>query len=143
MAFDRPQSPNPADPVEARELEVLESMDGAEPDSPLEIEATERGGVPVLRLYGEADVYTVTLFREQVTALLDKGPSALVIDLSGTRYIDSSGLGVLIHAARRLPGKVAVVTSQDRITRLFTATGLDSAVRIYRSLPEAVDALKS
>ncbi|MDX9928851.1 MAG: STAS domain-containing protein [Bacteroidales bacterium] len=38
--------------------------------------------------------------REQITAILENGTTKLVIDLTGVRYIDSSGFGCLLAISR-------------------------------------------
>lgn len=136
--------PDSNDAVDAREQETLDAIAEIEdPDSPLTVQVLERAGFPVIRPEGELDLYTVEIFRDQLRKVLDAHPPGLVVDLSRTGYIDSSGLGLLLRAARTLPGAVAVVTARERVLRLFQATGLTEILSVHRTLPEAVDALKA
>ena len=49
------------------------------------------------------------------------------MDLSGVRFMDSSGLNVLVGTARRLgAGSFGVVVSRPSIRRIFSVTGIDN-----------------
>lgn len=101
------------------------------------------GDVQVLDVQGEVDVYTAPTLREQLTALVDGGASNLVADLTGTSFIDSTGLGVLVAGQNRAGaagGALRVVCAQERILKLFRITGLDAVVQIYPSRDEALAA---
>ena len=133
----------PEDAIAAREREFLAALADAPPEAPLQIRVTERQGVPVVCLDGELDLCTAESFRIQLLELLEREPSALVVDLTSTHYIDSSGLHVLLRAARTLSGRLAVVTPRDRVARIFHATGLSQAISVHRTLPEALQAVSA
>ncbi len=50
----------------------------------------------VVELSGEIDVYTSPKVKDAIGELIDEGHYNLVINLEKVRYIDSTGLGVLI-----------------------------------------------
>ena len=56
----------------------------------------------VVDLNGEIDVYTSPKVKETIMSLIDSGHYALVINLENVRYIDSTGLGVLIGGLKRV-----------------------------------------
>ena len=57
-----------------------------------------RPGCAVLRLVGEVDAATLLHFRgEADELLLDDSVDELVVDLSETTMLDSSGIGLLVH----------------------------------------------
>lgn len=81
----------------------------------------------VLTLSGELDLATVPLLQEQLDRA-ERGGVAVVIDLSGLRFIDSSGLHVLVRAERRLRasgGQLVLVRGPRDVHRVFELTGLD------------------
>lgn len=132
-----PSFPEPSDdPLEAREQEMLDHL--ADSDTPLQVRVLVRQGVPVVAPMGEVDAYTVGAFRERVMEAVARRPPALIIDLSAASYLDSTGMAVLLQAARALPKTVAVVSPRPRMTRLFEATGLAQCVRVTRTLAEAL-----
>ncbi|MGY1606345.1 MULTISPECIES: STAS domain-containing protein [unclassified Geodermatophilus] len=66
--------------------------------------AVHRGaglGRPALRVRGELDIATVPRLAECVEAELAAGPRSLVIDLTDTTFLDSSGARQLVRSARR------------------------------------------
>jgi anti-sigma B factor antagonist len=139
--MNHPPEPND-DPLAAREQELMAAMADAEPQSPLDLQLVELEGVPVLRLGGELDIHTVGLLRERLNALLAAGPPSIIVDLSRLRYIDSRGMAALLQASLQLTGTLALVCAQERIARLFEATGLADHMPLYRTLPEAVAAVR-
>ena len=56
----------------------------------------------VVELSGEIDVYTSPKVKDAITELIDQGHYNLVINLEKVRYIDSTGLGVLIGGLKRV-----------------------------------------
>ncbi len=66
--------------------------------------AVHRGaahGRPALRVRGELDVATAPELAEYVESELSSGPRSLVIDLTDTTFLDSSGARQLVRAAKR------------------------------------------
>ncbi|MGY1697741.1 MULTISPECIES: STAS domain-containing protein [unclassified Geodermatophilus] len=58
-------------------------------------------GRPALRVRGELDIATVPQLAECVDAELAAGTRSLVIDLTDTVFMDSSGARQLVRAARQ------------------------------------------
>ena len=87
----------------------------------------------VVAVTGEIDLFTAPEFKQRVTAPIDAGRSHVVVDLTATTFIDSSSLGVLIGAHRRLrrrEGTLVIVCTNDAIAKTFRITGLDSVFTI-------------
>ena len=102
--------------------------------------ATQHITVVVLR--GEIDVHTAPLLGDAVTRGIDGGARALVVDLSEVSFIDATGLGVIVVAARRLgPGAVALVLPHRGLVRIFRICGLDRLLDIYETREQAVRGL--
>jgi anti-sigma B factor antagonist len=108
-------------------------------------EITDRvieGGTHVVAVAGEIDLFTAPEFKQRVSAPIDAGCSRVVVDLTETTFIDSSSLGVLIGAHRRLrriEGALTIVVSNDAISKTFKITGLDGVFHIVDSLEDALD----
>ncbi|MCC2670422.1 MAG: anti-sigma-factor antagonist [Armatimonadetes bacterium] len=134
--------PEPTDPLEAREKQVMNHLRQHEPEAPLEIRVTRRQGIPVIHLEGEVDMFTADQFRMRLEEEMASHPASLVIDLSGAAYIDSTGLGIILRAVRRMSGRLGVVSPRDRITRLFQAVGLSQNLTLFRNLQEAILAME-
>ncbi len=96
----------------------------------------------VVAVTGEIDLFTAPEFKQRMNQPIDDGIERLVIDLSGTTFIDSSSLGVLIGAHRRLKqrnGSLVVVCDNDVIVKTFKITGLDGVFTLVRSLDDALN----
>lgn len=101
-------------------------------------------GRHVIAVTGEIDLYTAPDLKQLLTQVIEGGATGVVIDLSGTTFLDSTGLGVLIGALKRLrsrDGALAVVNVDDSIARTFEITGLDQIFTIRESRDEALAAL--
>jgi anti-sigma B factor antagonist len=107
----------------------------------LRLDVSEQGDWSVLAVGGEVDVATAPRLREQLIALVNDQRYRLIVDLSGVDFIDSTGLGVLIGALKRVrghDGDLHLVCSDPRIVRVFEITGLDQIFRIHETLDAAV-----
>jgi len=95
----------------------------------------------VLAVTGEIDLFTAPEFKQRMSALIDAGRSRIVVDLTQTTFIDSSSLGVLIGAHRRLKlrgGALLVVCDSEAIAKTFKITGLDGVFTLAASVDDAL-----
>jgi anti-sigma B factor antagonist len=95
----------------------------------------------VISVAGEIDLFTAPEFKARMAGPIDEGRTNLVVDLSRTTFIDSSSLGVLIGAHRRLKlrgGTLVVVCEDEAIVKTFQITGLDGVFTIVHSLEAAL-----
>jgi anti-sigma B factor antagonist len=96
----------------------------------------------VVTVSGEIDLFTAPDFKHHVSAPIDAGVSHVVVDLTRTTFIDSSSLGVLIGAHRRLKlrgGSLTIVCDNEAITKTFRITGLDGVFTLVPRLDDAVN----
>src|SRR3954447_6351625 len=66
----------------------------------MDIRSSRRDRTARLELNGELDIGTAAALDEAVDEALDAGCREVVLDLAGTTFLDSTGLGALIRAAR-------------------------------------------
>jgi anti-sigma B factor antagonist len=95
----------------------------------------------ILALTGEIDLYTCPELKTELLRVIEDGATFVVVDLSGTTFIDSTGLAVLIRGAERLrmnDGRLAVVCVDPNLKKIFEVTGLDRIFSIYASRDEAL-----
>lgn len=103
-----------------------------------------KGDTYVVDLNGEIDVYTSPKVKDAIGELIDKGHYNLVINLEKVRYIDSTGLGVLIGGLKRVRehgGTVNLVCTNPQIKKIFDITGLVKIFGIYDDEETAMQAL--
>ena len=88
---------------------------------------------PVSRRAGHQHVAAA---EEEYRRAAHAGRTQLVIDFNGVRYIDSTGLGVLVAAQRRLKdmkGNILLICTNKHILKLFEITGLVKMFKIFES----------
>lgn len=88
---------------------------------------------PRVHATGEIDLATAPLLRATLSDLVDDGARLITLDFAEVTFLDSSGLGVLVAAMKRLEargGRIRVEHSRDNVRRIFEITGLDQAFGI-------------
>jgi anti-sigma B factor antagonist len=98
------------------------------------------GETQIVAVTGEVDIFTAPEFKQRVMMAIADGVELLIVDLSGTSFIDSSSLGVLIGAHRRLAargGRLVVVCNREAIVKTFKITGLDGVFELVDSVEAA------
>jgi anti-sigma B factor antagonist len=98
----------------------------------------------VVELSGEIDVYTSPKVKDAISELIDQGHYNLIINLEKVRYIDSTGLGVLIGGLKRVRehgGSVSLVCTNPQIKKIFDITGLVKIFGIFETENDAKKAL--
>lgn len=94
----------------------------------------------VLEVGGEVDVYTAPRLRERIVELVEGGSRRIVVDLSRVEFLDSTGLGVLVGALKRLRavgGSLALVCCHERLLKIFRITALDRVFSLHDSVEAA------
>jgi anti-anti-sigma factor len=94
----------------------------------LSIETHSDGGVAHMVLAGEFDLAALPQFEDAIAAVEAEGPAAIVVDLSGLTFMDSSGLRALVTAderARNAARRLAIVPGPPPVRRVFEITQLD------------------
>ena len=104
--------------------------------------AVEQGAdLVVAELTGEVDMTNAAYVREELTAAVPNGARALIVDLSGTRYLDSAAIELLFELSRRLARRrqsLRLVLPEDSpLRRLLTLTDVESVAELYESLADA------
>ncbi len=103
-------------------------------------ESGAAGDRTIVVVGGEIDVYTAPKLREQLIDLVSSGQYHLVVDMEGVEFLDSTGLGVLVGALKRVrsnDGDLHLVCTQPRIRKVFEVTGLTKVFSLYDSVDEA------
>ncbi len=106
----------------------------------LDIKTERDGGACLVTVAGEVDVYTSPALKARLVEAIDGGCDRLIIVLDGVGFIDSSGLGVLVGALRRMKERgddLRVVCDREQVLKIFRITGLDKVFHIVATLGEA------
>ncbi len=102
-----------------------------------------RSGVHILSVRGEIDISTAPKVKLAAREAVFAGSNRVVLDLSNTTFLDSTGLGVIIALARLLrpDGDIAIVNSDPSIAKTFEITGLAEIFTVCATRDEAIAAL--
>jgi anti-sigma B factor antagonist len=91
---------------------------------------------------GEVDLATVKELERALLEARESRTGAVLVDLTGCTFLDSSGLRALVETRRRLERasrRLALVLSTPAVLRVFQLTALDHVFDIYPTLGAAVD----
>ena len=94
-----------------------------------ELTHEEDGTSTSLHLAGDLDIAAAGRFRRILGDLMGSGAREVTVDLAGTEFVDSSGLGALLWADHRLQaigGRLSIVNPCEQVERTFALAGLDS-----------------
>jgi anti-sigma B factor antagonist len=97
------------------------------------IRSDEAGATPVLVARGEIDVYTSPDFRRELQALVGGDATRVIVDFAAVDFIDSSGLGVLVGALKRMNergGEITIRGLTPSTRKVFDITGLTTLFSI-------------
>ena len=96
-------------------------------------------GTRVVAVAGEIDLYTAPEFER---ALEPNGGAGgrVVVDLSDCTFLDSTGLGVLVQAHRRIDSNALLIVANGlEVLRAFEVTGLDRHFVLHPTLEVALN----
>ena len=101
------------------------------------VKIDHRGDASIVALEGEHDVSTAALVRKRLTDV--RVAEAIIVDLTPTRFIDSSIASALYDAHRAERPRIRfVVAPGTPPRRLFDLIGLDSVIPVYGRLEDAL-----
>jgi anti-sigma B factor antagonist len=94
----------------------------------------------VVSVEGELDLSTAPRLKWMLTDALESGADRVVADLSRVSFMDSTALGVLVAAQRRLTAgaRLAIVCTSEKVLQIFEFSGIDSAFAIFPTQEEAL-----
>ncbi len=98
----------------------------------------------VVAVRGEIDLFTAPELKQVLAEGIERGRVRIVIDLTDTTFLDSTALGVLIGAVKRLrarDGALALVNVDENVGKTFEITGLDQIFTIVGTREEALRAV--
>lgn len=100
-------------------------------------------GVAVVRAVGAVDMLTAPQLQEVVTAVLTRGATRLVVDMTQVDFLGSAGMQVLMTTRNQLGPEIrfAVVADGPATSRPLTITGIAELIDVFPSLQVALTGL--
>jgi anti-sigma B factor antagonist len=90
----------------------------------------------------EANLTISDAFKDEMTALIDKGNKYIVVSFEGVIYVDSSFLGALVSSLKYAlanQAEIVIAGLNKDVAGLFQLIRLDKAFKIYPSATEAAE----
>ncbi len=104
-----------------------------------------RGPLTVLRLSGQLDLFHAKALRQKVQELVESGRRKIIIDFGGVSYMDSSGVGALLHvysSARAGKFETRFVNFQKPVAHVIELTKLTDYFPLSESVKTAEEELQ-
>jgi anti-sigma B factor antagonist len=98
----------------------------------LSINAKQQGERHTLFLKGEIDVASAPILKETIGELCAGGAKEIVLDLSGIEFVDSSGLGAILHGKALCEEHgcaYSLTPAQRPVERMLDITGVKGRLR--------------
>ena len=102
----------------------------------------ELEGNVIVQPTGRLNMVAAPGLREQLRDLVAGGSRHVVVDLSATEFIDSSGLGALISglkATRQAGGDLRIAAPTEQVSRVLRLTKLDRVLTAHATVEAACD----
>ena len=116
------------------------------PGLAVDVEEVRAAPVAVLRCDGVLTRVTADALKAEAARAIAGGRRHLVVDLAGTRFIDSGGLSTLV-AMQRLAtegdGHLVLAAPRDQVFKTLQLVRLDKVFSIYPDVPAAVTTLRT
>ena len=107
-----------------------------------EVRSEWHGEVPAAAVHGEIDASNVAEVGVALRDLVSNRSDRLIVDLTPTTYLDSAGINLLFALGEEMRSRqqrlALVVADPSPIARMITLTGLDQALPVHRTLPDAL-----
>lgn len=100
-------------------------------------------GFAVVTTPEEIDVGNAARFRAALLSAADHGQRAIIVDMTGTEFCDSTGLNVLVRAlgqADEAGSEVRLAVGGAALQRILAVTGVGTMLGVHHSLGEALRA---
>jgi anti-sigma B factor antagonist len=99
----------------------------------LSLETREEDGGVQIAVSGELDLSSALTFDEELRRAEERLPRTMVLDLRRLRFMDSTGLRLIMSAqsrARTRGRRLAIVLGSEPVKRLFRLAGVDRRLEI-------------
>jgi len=103
------------------------------------MEVRRHRGWTVVDVTGDLDMASAPALRQLILQLVSNGARLVAVDLTAADFVDSTGLGMLVAALKRVrthDGELVVICPEPRLRRIFELTDLVSVFGLRDSVDE-------
>jgi anti-sigma B factor antagonist len=109
----------------------------------MNLKTEQNGAVLVVMVHEERlDAHNSDELKAEISRLFESGTKNLLVDLKEVRFIDSSGLGVLVSGYKNASthqGSIKLCSLQTQVKSMFELTRLHRVFDIYQTIDEALE----
>ena len=94
-------------------------------------------GRVTISIEGELDAYTSPRLGEALSEVIADGERDVVLDTRGVTFVDSTGLGTIVHGHKRLKeygGSLAIAKPRTSVFKVIEMTGLHRLIPVTEPL---------
>jgi len=105
----------------------------------VEIRCDPKGNRTIVHISGEVDMHQSPELEKILSKLTDQKVSEILVNLSQTTYLDSSGIATLVECFRKVKvygGKFCLVELNEKILPIFEIMRLDKVFTICSTMAE-------
>ncbi|MBD3421102.1 MAG: anti-sigma factor antagonist [Chitinivibrionales bacterium] len=99
----------------------------------------------IVRFVGDLDATNVEYVLEKVCSLINEGNIYIFADFEKLRYVNSTGLGVLLHfnkSAKEKGGSFKIANVNENVYEIIEIIGATSLLEIFEDLEEALQSAR-
>ena len=108
----------------------------------LDIKSRSKGDIYIVDVRGEVDLYSSKMLREYIfTAMKQRQPRVVIVELHKVTYIDSSGIATLVEGlqlSRKYKTGFKLVGLSPMVLEVFQLVRLERVFEIYPTVEEAL-----
>ena len=111
----------------------------------MDIRIRESGEIRLVDLSGRMDTGTSHEAETEINKLLEAGHGKIIINLSGTDYVSSSGLRVLLVSAKKIAamkGKLKICQPNEVVKEILEISGFSTILDVRATEEEALSELQ-
>ncbi len=104
-------------------------------------EVMEKDGFTIIRIVKKGvnslDINNIDTLKEKLDEIISSGKTKVLVDFSNITYVDSSGLGGLMDAMKKLKekgGELGILSISKDVLEVFAATKVAQFFKFYKSI---------
>lgn len=112
----------------------------------MSINISNKDGILIVSPETRLDTTSAPEAEALIIAALEEGDLKVIMDFSGTEYISSAGLRIILKTAKLLKpksGTIVLCNANEQINEVLEISGFSTMVSVYKSQEEAFTALNS
>lgn len=112
----------------------------------LNIKVSKEDNIVVIELEGDLDLYNAEKLKKEFYKAIDENIKNIIVSFAKVEYIDSSGVGALLHGHMKLKktnGRLHITNVYGSVKKLFELTQISHFLNIFETTHEAIRRIRN